>query len=449
MGLALKKLWSILLIATVLGGLIMMGTGRFEKVYATDVNGIITSNTTWTNASSPYSLTGPVDVAAGVTLTIEPGVVIDLNEYYLQVDGTLQARGNSSGNINFTGGSNISPHYAITFTSSSNDWNEKTGTGCILENAILTSVFISDSSPMIRNDSISAFYVIDIDEGSPQIINNTLHGRISIHRGNPLIQNNTITGIVAEANYASATISGNVIEGAEDATGILLAGNSTVSDNIIYGCQTGISAFFGVSTIERNLIAENLNGIVIGSEEYEYNYLGPPYPSNFNFTIQHNAIVNNSVGISVQYYTPNPQYYVTVNENVTPTIIDNNIQDNYNYSIYLNSTLGLNATNNWWGATDAQAINQTIFDGKRDFNLARVTFKPYLTTPDPEAVAVANKPFTIRKLSPPTEPTNQTGNQPLSQEEILEIVVAILIIVVVALSVVIVGMHRKSRTKKT
>src|SRR5208337_5359065 len=43
----------------------------------TNVNGTINSDTTWTKANSPYNLTGPVTVDPGVTLSIEPGTIVD------------------------------------------------------------------------------------------------------------------------------------------------------------------------------------------------------------------------------------------------------------------------------------------------------------------------------------------------------------------------------------
>src|SRR5712692_1636457 len=46
----------------------------------TSVSGILTSNTTWTTAGSPYTVVGNVTVLPTVTLTISPGVEVDFNQ---------------------------------------------------------------------------------------------------------------------------------------------------------------------------------------------------------------------------------------------------------------------------------------------------------------------------------------------------------------------------------
>ena len=43
---------------------------------ATNVGGIINSDTVWDLKDSPYTMTSEVQIADGVTLTIQPGVVV-------------------------------------------------------------------------------------------------------------------------------------------------------------------------------------------------------------------------------------------------------------------------------------------------------------------------------------------------------------------------------------
>ena len=79
----------LLLICVVL--LFLCPAVSFADTY---VSGAITEDTTWTLAGSPYIVTGNVLVMEGVTLTIEPGVVVKFNSgLALQVDGQLIARG--------------------------------------------------------------------------------------------------------------------------------------------------------------------------------------------------------------------------------------------------------------------------------------------------------------------------------------------------------------------
>jgi hypothetical protein len=49
----------------------------------TQVSGVISSDTTWTQANSPYNLDGDLLVDNGVVLTIEAGVTVNLEDYLL------------------------------------------------------------------------------------------------------------------------------------------------------------------------------------------------------------------------------------------------------------------------------------------------------------------------------------------------------------------------------
>ena len=95
-------------------------------------------------------------------------------------------------------------------------------------------------------------------------------------------------------------------------------------------------------------------------------------------TIDSNTITNNQVGIH------NPQ---------SGTISNNNIVSNTVNSITATNA-SVNAENNWWGTTDTETINQTIYDSKVDPTLGTISFIPFLTQPSPTAPAIpANTPI--------------------------------------------------------
>jgi hypothetical protein len=73
-----------------------------ETFSATDVSGIIKTDTLWELKGSPYNLIGETKLDSGVTLTIEPGVIVNGNSNLLNVStGMLSVNGNSSSMVVF------------------------------------------------------------------------------------------------------------------------------------------------------------------------------------------------------------------------------------------------------------------------------------------------------------------------------------------------------------
>ena len=369
---------------TLLSGLIFVSDAHAF----TPVSGILTSDVTWTKANSPYNFTGNVFVASGVTLTIESGVTVNLNNYYLDVNGTLNARGISSDKIVFQTNSTYSFTRQISFTRYSKGWDEQTGQGCIIENAVLKSIviIINGASPKIANNEIDT--TIFISSGSPIVTNNKLNlhsNGINVMGGSPIISSNTLSGTgfaMGIFGSGNVTLSNNKIS--KFSTGIkIYSGNYVISENSIIECSNGIEVGVGVmATIQKNLINNNIQYGISGGNAY----------------IDSNTITNNKIGIH------NP---------IAGSIIhNNNILGNIVNSITA-TTADIDATNNWWGTTDIAAINQTIYDRKIDYTLGKATFVPILTAPNPSAPAIPeiiNAP--ISTPNPSTEPTAAPTIQP-------------------------------------
>lgn len=398
---------------------LLVGTEHSGTVQAsTEVIGIITSDTTWTKASSPYVLTGPLKVDVGVNLLVEPGTIVDLGSYYIQVDGSLHAVGTGTDSVHFNGGE-------IRIMQDSADWSEQEGSGCVIEKAVLdsTSIKIDSAYPRIYGNSIFASVYIF---GFSTISNNFITGLVTVGGGSPLISNNTLTGGVSMGTADTPVIAKNVIT-VKDGIGIQVdGGNGTIIDNTIYGCEFGIRLspveMFGgtwppYATVEKNLIFNNTHGISIGlHSRFDPGSLCP--------TIQMNTISGNSIGISLTIFN-----YLSM-----PKITNNNIQNNVQYNFYLGSDTSGNvdAAYNWWGTIDAEVINRTIFDRKYDFNLGKVTYVPFLNEPNSEAPEPTSIPTPAPSPSPSPflspSPTSDQGPRTLPVEVILS---AALIVIVV------------------
>jgi hypothetical protein len=483
-----RSLSHTLLITLLVSGLFLVFAVDFGLAQTPGLIVIITSDTTWTKAESPYTLTGPTVVDTGVTLAIDAGVTVDLNGYDLFVNGTLRAIGSISDAIQISGGD-------ITFGDS-----DQTGVDSAFENVVINST-ISSSKPLtMKNNTINEKISVgdaselagnnifrSVTAGSTTTIsNNNIKSDVSVD-DSCIIANNTIDGDITTGEFArilnngisgsryypkppgghgyttaltvgyksevlnntisggvnarSSTIMNNIISGgapftdwggrgSDSSSAVTVDGDSSIISNTISSSTGGYGVLIksgythlsgnvihnlvrvaGDALIENNLLIGT--GIKVGHiyvsafNEIDYGH-GDSIIRNNTITggvgissareggtsiITNNLISNNSVGIVVSSQMTILNNTIA-NSNIgiqlysaLATIAYNNIINCTRNSVQLSSvSSAVNATYNWWGTTDTQAINLTIRDYKYDFNLGKVSFVPFLTEPNPEAM---------------------------------------------------------------
>jgi parallel beta-helix repeat protein len=405
----MRTIPSTFLLVVLVCGFAIVNSANFGKAQAsTYVDGIINADTTWTEASSPYILNGQLTINSGVTLTIEAGTTINLNIYNMQIDGKLIAIGNNINHIYINGAKGTTSRQTVTIGASN----------CTIENAILTSVELHiDSVP----EAETAVY--------QKIINNTIINGGILFQGSPIISNNNIIGWISDNSGDRPTISNNTISNPYGISAIFVgASNGTISNNIIsnsrYGVQAEISHLMGSENfpvITNNTISNCTTGVytssssaVISNNTIEGCTIGinvgvqqAAGTKNADPKIEANLITGNNIGItfssSILSATDNT---VTANSiglelmsSATSNIHRNNIYENNQYNAYSGVSSDFSLDGNWWGTTDVQAINQSIYDFKHDPTIGIVSFIPFLTSSN------LNAPLLTSADSPSPSPT--------------------------------------------
>jgi hypothetical protein len=193
--------------------LLIVGIGQ-----AKDVGGPIVVDTVWKLADSPFRVVRSVLVTQGVTLTIEPGVIVKFEpNLAFQVDGQLIAQGTESKTIIFTS-NKADPAPGdwgyIHFSDTSVDAvfsGETYVSGCIMQYCAVEynggtgasgAVWMQNSSPyinhsIIRNNAKTGIYVSG--SGSKP--------KINLNR----IEKNSTSNSGIYVYYSTATITGNSI----------------------------------------------------------------------------------------------------------------------------------------------------------------------------------------------------------------------------------------------
>jgi parallel beta-helix repeat protein len=424
-----KSLASVFFIAVILAGLLLVGTVQFSTVKAsTDVTGLISSDTTWTLASSPYIVTGDVLVDAGVVLTIEQGVVVKFGSgTSLFVDGTLVVDGDEAHPVTFS---------SNKATPSPGDWGTINFRGSSAEsimkwawiNYASDGVTVTAGSPTLEHCSVSnnQRYGVYVSAGAPTIKNST-------------ISNNGKDGIwnyVGTVTVTNCTISSNKGNGIYKDSASITLQDSVISNNLQSGVYGGAGGKFTVSncTVSHNghdgvticysnlaitdseIAYNNRDGVRMESgtlsgtakltgNKISHNSGNGVYKSSGSMQLAYNNITFNNVGIAATPFKLVSED--SFQEQSGDTLIEyNNIINNVLYAVEnigpgtntRGTVLNLTAINNWWGTTGTALIDQLIRDVKDDFSLGRVEYIPFLTEP-------ASAPSPLPSPSPSPEPS--------------------------------------------
>jgi hypothetical protein len=485
----MKKLLLGTFLIIMAGGLALSGILRFGAFQiSSDGTGIISSDTTWTKANSPYCLSEPVRVNEGVTLIVEAGVTVNLDGYYLQVDGTLVAKGSIVDNIQFNEG-------LISFTESSVGWNEQISSGSVIENAVLNSasVLAIEVSPKLESNVVSGdIFAI---ESASIISNNTINGILFGNGGALTIANNTVNGKLT-ANEASVVSHNDVWDvatcgGSSLVTynnfmnGLIVEGGTlTISNNNIVSGNTSIAEgpdvqFVGpdigrggiyvdsgtVTIFDNNITNYNGDGgraagislredtnayihdnVISGFTFFTYHAWGIYGIDVGNVTIERNLITENGNGFGFDTTMDSamvPQFgfgnILIRNNSITNNFFG--FQGNYPPIFQYNNFVGseynvkgpsMDATYNWWGTTDKQSISQTFsYSGN-------VLFVPFLNELNPETTPNLTADMLPQPLAAPTESTSPSqppeNSKPL-QTEVYIAAAAVVVVIVVSLAI--------------
>ncbi|UCE37276.1 MAG: right-handed parallel beta-helix repeat-containing protein [Thermoplasmata archaeon] len=289
-----KRLISIIIVGLILsGGLLYLLHFSYPIVGGTDVGGIISADTTWTLAGSPYYVVSDVYVVDGVNLFIEPGVQVKFNGYYsIYVNGSLFAVGTKAKRIEIT--SNMT-------TAAPDDWNKI----------------------QINSTGYTEIKYCNISYGNLGIFLYMTPNNIITHN---YISSNEQAGI-ALSSSSDNSINNNTIS-PNNGNGIYLLNspnNHILDNNVISNNGNGI--FIDISsnnTVINNNVSDNLRGIYLLSSTYNtvrYNNItlseneGISFSSASDNNINDNNITNNYLGMSLIRSSNNTIGYNNISHN--------------------------------------------------------------------------------------------------------------------------------------
>ena len=366
----------------IVGGWVLFGA---VGAAATDVPATLGENTQWVLADSPYRVTQDVRVIEGVTLTIDAGVAVELDEgCSLYVEGALVARGTPERPIGFAGAEGAR-WGSLVFEDSSvdavyegvDDYQD----GSVLEHCRVeggsAAVQLLGASPLIRQcefvgnrvddpqDDVGGAALRVMDGSAPRIVGCRFEanevadvgwgGAIYAHAAAPVVQDNVFEGNVSSYggglcfHSCHSPIVGNEFRGntasGEGGAISLYSSSPALLDNVLDGNTSMIADGGGVHVCVD--CRPHANPIVIDND-----------------IVDNEALFHGAGGIGAAYLR-------VFRYN---TVVGNTLQGEPSELGWFNDVLDAypewvthpDVSRNWWGTTDLDDIEDAVFHGADD-----------------------------------------------------------------------------------
>ena len=370
----------------------------------TNVSGGIFSNTAWTKVNSPYIVTDTVVVFPGVTLTIQPGVVVKFDSL-IQLEirqGKLIALGTAIDSITFTSndptpGNDSFPSPAFysgiylnggNLASQFNFCNFQYAAVAINTSNINFSYVLNVKNSNINFNSVGIYCdYIAVDIDSCNFINNSSQGLFC--SGSTGVINNSFFF----KNQLAVSQPGIIMNSIADSNqvGIIVSGGK-ILNCIVRNNQTGIES--NGSKIDNCTISNNQIGIISKGDSIKNSTLDSNSISAIKFdnpaiTVYNCIITNNGVGLD-----NNNGYFIqsvkknTIENNLigiqlglaNSNIMCNKICNNSIYDLNYTGTGNTTVAYNYWCTIDSASTAAVIYDGYDNVNYGLVTFLPIDST---------------------------------------------------------------------
>lgn len=323
----------------------------------TTINTIISANETWKASGNPYILTANSSIQPGVTVTIEPGVVIKstARSNGIYISGTLIAKGTKDSIITFDTAT-------ISFPKGAPGHNFTTGTGTIfdycyfnLAGGNVSAISITNQNLYVKNSKFTNFY------------NGIYHSNAYTDTIKIKVKNTQFIGGKDAAGYAVYSISGYYTTLEMDqclvkhSYGSYFPNNTTITRSTFYDIQTfsglRINAY-AASNQPKTKVTLSCNTFRKFKGDILYIY---------GFTPGNQLIVNNNTFDSAENHINLYMLYFDKPRKVF--IYNNNFLNATNYAVKINAGSSPTAnpdtlvmTQNYWGSSTKSVINQKIYD---------------------------------------------------------------------------------------